>query len=185
MKKTLQRILATALLTTSLSATAAEGDYAIELVIFAQKNPEVGAHPYDSTEPGVTPPASAGAVQLKAYNGAPLSQLERLPSSRLTLADDAARLRRQGYQILWQGGWYQHVNKGRNPQIQLFSGDGRVEGVVKVDRSRYLHLQPDLLLSSGAEQPQYRLQQSRRMKSKELHYLDHPRFGILAIIRPL
>lgn len=31
----------------------------------------------------------------------------------------------------------------------------------------------------------YRLQESRRMRSKELHYLDHPVYGILALITPV
>lgn len=185
MKTTLQRIFATLLLSTSLCAGAAEGDYRVELLIFAQNGSGAGARPYNSAAPNVEPPPVTGAAQLQPYNGGGLSQLEMLPASNLTLGDDAARLRRQGYDILWHGGWYQHVRKGRNPQIRLLSNDGRVDGVVKVDRSRYLHLQPDLLLKRSAQSPQYRLQQSRRMRSKQLHYLDHPQFGILAIIRPL
>ncbi len=31
----------------------------------------------------------------------------------------------------------------------------------------------------------YRLKESRRMRSKELHYLDHPVYGILALITPV
>lgn len=183
MKTRLKRILASALLATSLSASAAEGDYKVELVIFAQSSPGAGALPYNSTTEEA--PDTSGAVSLKAYNGAPLSRFEMLPSSSLTLSDEAARLRRQGYAILWQGGWYQHIGTGRNPKIRLSSGDGRVDGVVQLDRSRYLHLRPDLLLSRTAAGTPYHLQQSRRMRSGKLHYLDHPRFGILAIINPI
>jgi hypothetical protein len=189
MKTRLQRILATALLGTSLCASAAEGDYEVELLIFAQNSYGGGTLPYDATAAGLTPPPVADAAYLQPYNGAPFSQLEMLPGERLTLTDDATRLRRQGYEILWHGGWFQHVSTGRNPSIRLSSNDGRVDGVVKVDRNRYLHLRPDLLLSRSsaveAKPQQYRLQQSRRMRSEKLHYLDHPHFGILAIINPV
>lgn len=30
----------------------------------------------------------------------------------------------------------------------------------------------------------YRMQQSRRMRSNEIHYLDHPRFGVVALVTP-
>ncbi|MGB5299133.1 MAG: CsiV family protein, partial [Thiogranum sp.] len=32
--------------------------------------------------------------------------------------------------------------------------------------------------------PEIRLRQQRRMRSKELHYFDHPRFGVIALITP-
>ena len=188
MKKTLQSLLATLAVAASLNAAAAEGDYTIELVIFDQNAPGAGALPFDRT-------ASEDALQidqgrgLSPYNGQPLTQLEALPASKLTLGNEAARLRRQGYQVLWHGGWFQNVSTGSNPSVRLVTADARVEGVVRVDRGRFLHLRPDLLLShqSAVETaiPQYRFQQSRRMRSEKLHYLDHPHFGILAIINPV
>lgn len=30
----------------------------------------------------------------------------------------------------------------------------------------------------------YRMQESRRMRSNEIHYLDHPRFGVVALVTP-
>jgi len=32
--------------------------------------------------------------------------------------------------------------------------------------------------------PDIRLKQQRRMRSKEIHYFDHPRFGVVALITP-
>ena len=32
--------------------------------------------------------------------------------------------------------------------------------------------------------PEIRLKERRRMRSKELHYFDHPRFGVIALITP-
>jgi hypothetical protein len=38
--------------------------------------------------------------------------------------------------------------------------------------------------SSALNYQVYRLQQSRRMRSNEVHYLDHPLFGIIVQVTP-
>ncbi|RRQ20086.1 CsiV family protein [Thiohalobacter thiocyanaticus] len=75
-----------------------------------------------------------------------------------------------------------------------------LEGTLTVHRSRYLHLMVDLIyqerLGPSADSSPYgedagivyqpiRMQQSRRMRSEELHYLDHPRLGVIARITPV
>lgn len=82
-------------------------------------------------------------------------------------------------------------------------------GTLQVTRQRYLHVQADLLFRdwanpeletgplaqnqpgqwSGIEmQPfqaaTYRLNETRRLRSNRLHYLDHPKFGMVVIITP-
>ena len=85
-----------------------------------------------------------------------------------------------------------------------------VDGLVRVAVERYLHLDLDLRLhlpdsaiqvapqdnqavpedyqdqtaSQDFGVPDIRLRQQRRMRSKELHYFDHPRFGVIALITP-
>ncbi|MBR9882989.1 MAG: hypothetical protein GYB21_04745 [Oceanospirillales bacterium] len=182
-------LLAALLMACAFSAQAAQGDYTVEVLIFSQSGYGDGAAPYEPMDATPPPPAIAESSQPSPYNGLPFSQLESLPRDRFQLVDDAARLRREGYQILWHGGWYQNVSTGRNPYVRIQSGDGRVDGVIKVDRGRYLHFKPDLLLSRSAAaetaSPRYRFKQSRRMRSEQLHYLDHPHFGMLVIINPL
>ncbi len=74
-------------------------------------------------------------------------------------------------------------------------GNAYVSGTATVSLGRYLHLALDLQLHPGLaeldaagldefELPQFRLTESRRMRGKELHYFDHPRFGVLAVITP-
>jgi len=189
MNKRFHALLLMLLTYVAMPAQAAEGDYTIEVLIFAQNSYGDGALPYDAMDPAQEPPAIADARYLGRYDGAPFSQFEALPRERHLLGNDATRLKREGFRILWHGGWYQNVGTGRNPSVRIDSADGRVEGVIKVDRSRYLHFKPDLLLSRDAAAealPQrYRLQQSRRMRSEQLHYLDHPHFGMLVMINPL
>lgn len=79
-----------------------------------------------------------------------------------------------------------------------------LEGTIRISVSRYLHVDLDLLLSrltpqssttnsdQAAETPGYygptyrffRMQAHRRMRSGELHYIDHPWLGVLLLISP-
>ena len=79
---------------------------------------------------------------------------------------------------------------------------GELEGMIKVILSRYLHVDSDIVFRPHvAEEPQsffamevmentvqpvvYRMQQTRRrMRSRELHYLDNPVLGMLVLISP-
>jgi hypothetical protein len=73
-----------------------------------------------------------------------------------------------------------------------------LDGTVSLHRSRYLHLGVDLVYreqgrsADAADTPigdgrlySFRLAESRRMRSETLHYLDHPGFGVLALVTPV
>lgn len=62
-----------------------------------------------------------------------------------------------------------------------------LQGMIRLHRSRYLHVEPDLwFMSQSADGQPYwvRINQNRRMRSDELHYLDHPLFGLLVRLTP-
>ena len=77
----------------------------------------------------------------------------------------------------------------------------QVDGTIKLFIGRYLHINTDLIFRQPAvirkenlehgrvEQStilvNYRVRNNRKMRSSELHYLDHPRLGILVQITPL
>jgi len=76
----------------------------------------------------------------------------------------------------------------------------RLDGTVRLILARYLHLEADLRYreaeaprqsgffslfgNDAVEKPVYRLNESRRMRSREVHYLDHPMFGVIALVTP-
>lgn len=96
------------------------------------------------------------------------------------------------------------INNADEPKDGLFE----LTGTVSIELSRYLHIHPDLVLRKRVtENPlpsgdngalsidasntlsrtliyQFPLTESRRMRSKRLHYLDHPEFGLLVLITP-
>jgi hypothetical protein len=91
---------------------------------------------------------------------------------------------------------------------QRHDGLYEFEGKISIALSRYLHAYADLILrrprlsadslSSNAAQDAYlaanaadtrilnnhRIKEHRRMRSKNLHYLDHPEFAVLVLITP-
>lgn len=83
------------------------------------------------------------------------------------------------------------------------TGDKRptntIDGMITVSRNRYLHLRADLLyrkkqprqqedslfsiFSRDEPQPEaFRMHQQRRVRDGELHYFDHPMFGLIALV---
>lgn len=76
-----------------------------------------------------------------------------------------------------------------------------VDGTITVSRDRYLHLEANLLFREAVrerkttrllsifnrdeQQPEtFRMQQQRRIRAGELHYFDHPKFGLIARVTP-
>ena len=60
-----------------------------------------------------------------------------------------------------------------------------VAGTLKVRLGRFLHLEARLAYDDPDTGTGYRLDESRKMRSRELHYLDNPRFGLLTRIVPV
>jgi hypothetical protein len=125
-----------------------------------------------------------------------------LPKSQFRLTAQRNALARSApYRPIAHLAWRQVVpGRQRAKALALPSGTDRpdqayVDGVVRVTVERYLHLDLDLRLhlpataaqAASPEEygvPEIRLRQKRRMRSKELHYIDHPRFGVIALITP-
>ncbi|NOY67018.1 MAG: hypothetical protein GXP13_06375 [Gammaproteobacteria bacterium] len=72
-----------------------------------------------------------------------------------------------------------------------------LDGTIEISIARYLHIWTDLLINRPISSPAFieqdseyvkletlRFQDHRRMRSKELHYIDNPAFGILIYALP-
>ena len=60
-----------------------------------------------------------------------------------------------------------------------------INGTIAVRLGRFLHMDVLLAFTDANTGQTYRLSQSRKMRSGELHYIDNPRFGLLTRITPL
>ena len=60
-----------------------------------------------------------------------------------------------------------------------------INGTIKVSLGRFLHMDAHLVYTDTETGTSYGMAQSRKMRSRELHYIDNQRFGILTRILPI
>jgi len=150
----------------------------------------------------VTPSAAERAAKLVADYQAELQgrSYKFEPSSTFLLGAEDGRLQRSNvYHVVFHRAWIQPVpdrDQLRPMLIQIRDrSDGlpRIEGFLGITRGRYLHMDARLWYAvnahqtaTDAEEPGYmELREQRRMRSGEMHYLDHPKFGVLARVDPI
>ncbi len=113
--------------------------------------------------------------------------------------------RLSAYVPLVHGGWVQPglPDETARPFDLALLGTANPSGTVRIYLSRFLHIELDLTYRSGtaaAQQPveldapvdlqelklspRFTLIQQRQARSGELHYFDHPAFGVLVMITP-
>jgi hypothetical protein len=174
-------------------------NYDVELLIFSTVNPN--ATPEDW---GMEAAAAKQRLAIPDDEPSPFAStapapidttasFPALPPAKLKLTGIADTLRRsRNYHPLAHLGWTQPgYPRGDAKFLTINSlvpaGSGLL-GQVVLSRGRYLHLTLDLVYEApGAEgEPPQRfvLRQSRRMRSNERHYLDSPRFGVIALVTP-
>ena len=179
--------------------------YEVELIIFRATrpsgSPETWTHagvaventPARDDEEPVAPSTTAPAVQSESPAPVLESSFPALGATqfRLNAIEDAMRKGRS-YQPLAHIGWVQPgYPLGTAPKFSLqsylpaFLPEGiALSGEASLGRgARLLHLTLDLAYQAPDGQ-QYVLKETRRMRSTEKHYLDHPYFGVIALITP-
>ena len=117
-----------------------------------------------------------------------------LPTAKFKLTPLEETLRRtRNYQPIAHIGWTQ-PGYPRNaaqflPLDSLIDPSSGLKGQVALSRGRYLHLTLDLAYEAvaGAGELSQRvvMRTTRRMRSNERHYIDHPRLGVIAIVTPV
>jgi len=200
----LQLVASTALILSAPVCFSASGQpvqqYEIELIVFQNLVENDGGEiwPIDysawfeeSDGPDAAKPGDRPAVTWIAESG-----------YRLSPHFHALKKSRQ-YRPLLHVAWRQAVADRETAlpvSIPIIGNDSAnsayVDGSIRVAVERYLHLYLDLRLHTAAiardaapgsyamEMPEFRLTEHRRMRSKEIHYFDNPRFGALALITP-
>jgi hypothetical protein len=121
------------------------------------------------------------------------------PGSTLLLTPEDGRLQRSNsYRVVFHRAWIQPVpDRDQLRPILIQAGERigtgwRIEGFLGITRGRFLHLDtclwyaPDPSPDAQAQDSGYmELREQRKMRSGELHYLDHPKFGVLARVDPV
>lgn len=165
------RLLPLLLLAWLSTATASEDEpYAFEMLIFERPDGPDEIVPRDPE----LPPTERRET----------GTLEQQEAVERTLDAVATTLQRKGMRVLRHDAWRQ-VPVARNSDSWYRIDTGDVRGLVRVARGRYLHLDAELYLQGMDPQTVQPITLKRRFRSEELHYLDHPRVGILIQAEPV
>ena len=161
----------------NLGSGATPEDWMLEAQVAAREQPVVNA-----VEEG---PITAPTVP---FFGTPDIGRQVLPRERFKLSAIAASLQRsRSYRPLAHFGWSQ-AGTPLNGTTPMPLGDllptGALTGSAALARGRFLHLTLDLSFQPEGEVNRYVLRQTRRMRSNERHYIDHPQFGVIALVTP-
>jgi hypothetical protein len=162
----LRSILAVLFLSIPLACLADDDVYDFEIVIF--ERPDGVAEEFWPEEPGQPDPTLA------------VENLDMiaLPASKESLEPVAYTLKKKGM-IVHEHMVFREAPGGRNSNNWLWIDRGRLTGLLRVTRGRFLHLDTDLALQDRDSAQLYRIRLNRRMRSGELHYVDHPLLGIV------
>jgi hypothetical protein len=213
MKTLVSLLISINLLVCSTSAGAAT-EYDIELIIFADNSGryanselwqrELETHASISAEAQSEPTRKATTTRTTATETAPgITKIKGIglePYARKLKAS-------KRYKVLVHKAWRQPGlpkkeaiaipidTRAKSTAAQQASS---IHGTIKVALARYLHVYADMIYQQPRKQPapvwaegdasqyvQYPIQSHRRMRSKELHYIDHPLVGILVKAMPV
>jgi hypothetical protein len=167
-------------------------DSLLEVPLYVEPSPPVVTDPTAAT-PEAGPADDPFAFRL-------------LPPDQLQLNTEYRKLTNSGaYRAILHAGWVQPgLPEDRAKPFDLTQlGVTNPRGTVRVYLSRFLHVNLDLSYQDGAVAgattpepvgnelrevtlaPRYRLTTERQTRSGELHYFDHPAFGVLVRITPV
>lgn len=173
----------------------------VEVIAFSRDVESAGGSELWPADPGT--PYMDGAWYLQPWGAGNGGRgYSQLPESQWQMKPEAHSIR-QGRRLdpLIHVAWRQPVLSPRSAHPVVLRSAKRnsadqplLQGVIKVSINRYLHVDLDLLLQGAPKQPgenggffpgrfqTYRFQAHRRMRSGEIHYIDHPLMGVLILI---
>ncbi len=191
------RIVSMLLVTLMTSTAYAEvRPYALEILVFARPEP---VQSITEVFPATEPEAPQSFDLLFALNSR-FKNLTPLPDSSRVLRNSALRIQTQlNDEILFHQRWIHPLteNQAENPWFQI-SGSGsdgfKLNGYLRWSIDRYIELDADLRVTRESVRQAtdgtvlnevYVLKEFRKMSSKDIHYLDHPAFGVLIAAEPI
>lgn len=184
-------------------AQAKTESYAIEVIVFEHLALKGWTEEYWPEE--IDRPNLQGSTSVFTRGAKPLW----INKSGRSLGGSASKLNKQGYRVLFHQAWTQVAYADKKSPTVLIENDQKVGsnlvGTVRLYKTRFAHVDFDLEFErripvkvledfmknqnlATTESPthwRFHLKESRKIKPGELHYIDHPLFGVLVKITPL
>lgn len=201
--KLVMPFIALGLLLNSLNANAKVPSYKIEVIVFESLALSGWTEEYWPEET-ITPDTS-NSTSVFTRNQKPLW----IGSASHGLTGKARALNKKGYRVLFHKAWRQLAYANKNGHQVMIEGSNQygssVLGTVRLYKTRYAHVDLDLeftrtipsqvkeafaqahntTVENLPNQWRFNLSESRKIRPSELHYIDHPLFGVLVKITPL
>lgn len=163
-----------------------ESTYQVEVLVFENQLPDLQGGELLTRDTAKPLPAVSDTAQPP----------EKIPGASYMQPAITTLLQKDGhYRILAHARWLQSLDaKEIAKPVRITSGNpanpGELDGTIRFFMSRFLHLSVNLRFRDPAGTDPaapivYRLNEQRRIKSLELNYFDHPRFGVLARVVPV
>lgn len=147
-------------------------------------------------------------MQLAEFEGSELWTQQPRPADATTAAPEGmpptadfeatmAAMRIDGrYRVLLHKRWLRTAeSKSTGPALPLATDDSEINGTLKFYLSRFLHVELNVAYQPragaigaysvpGSGTPAFVINEQRRVRSNELNYFDHPKFGVLVRVAP-
>lgn len=94
------------------------------------------------------------------------------------------------YSPFYYKAWQIQARSGRvSLPIEIYDASQKFKGWIKIQRGELLHVLVDVELSPSESAEEdgliYHLKEKRRVLLKDVHYLDHPQFGLIVKVSPI
>ena len=156
-------------------------EFDVEIIVVRNLSPDDIERRLPSLE---QPPEADGEPAAEA----PRPKLRRFPALRtgeLRLgAVNERLLRSEGWSPILHFGWRQPAESREEAGAMSVAGNrlgAAVTGTVRLSLDRFLRLEVDLELDPATGEL-YAMDQGRRLRSGQVHYFDHPQFGVIAVV---
>lgn len=176
---------------TSVGWAYSPSAYQIEIIIFSHITDEGLRSEYWTTPPPLK--VSPDAVKL--------SSDQILPERDWRLQSVHRQLAHNQYPVLLHLAWVESANNLKHGQVVELSSD-EMEGIAAIRLEHYFQVRfncrfflpwetiadknlPNLTHENNSDTVSFKINESFRMRSNELNYVDHPLYGILIQITPL
>ena len=163
--------------------TNSSTNYDVEILVFDMQLPE-----FEGSELWTRIPRSTDSTAVRLKGNAPSD----------TFAAAITAMQMDGrYRVLLHKRWSQPGEpKSERPPVLLATDDDELNGTFRFFLSRFLHVELNLAYqpqrgaignySAESEgQPTFVIDDQQRIKSNELYYFDHPKFGVLVRVSPV
>lgn len=192
-----------ACLLATLPAHAASKKYDIEVIIFEDlTNQYLNSEEWPRLEIDLSPDEMP--AEMRRSRSGSTAGMKIRENKRRQLVSQAKKIKNsKNYRILVHKAWRQpglNTKKAYKIPISGSTNSGSsITGTIKVALERYLHVYTDLVYSkprhsysgsgistsSRRSHKDFSIKEHRRMRSREVHYLDHPLVGVLVVAVPV